>query len=383
LRSVLEPRRIGHRCDRSAARRRALAACVVAASLVTAPQIARADNDSAEPDPDEQTLDPGPLAATAAVLGGILVPGVGHAVGGDRDSALALLKIRGLGFLIAGIGGAWLGATGASRRAGAVPVAMVVTGGGLIILPWWADIYGAVGSGATGGIPRVDLPRLELDVSYAYVRDPQFAYSHFAAVEADIGVSSFRLRPLLWISTSTDNQRGRLEVAYRLRGPGAKRPSGDGSSFEVRLAGGYHLYPEESFSVITADVGVAGRYDMARVTPSLKSSFAELSIGLGLERIDYDVAGSSEDFSDMLVGGFAYGMYLGRIGEIAAFYEHRRDEYTGGLSPGRENGSGFLGHFGARGFVYVTRHVGVTAEYAAGAAHVAQIGLRVQLGGPL
>lgn len=349
-----------------------LVAFLVASLVALAPRVSSAQ--------DEHTADPGPLATTTAVFGGLLVPGAGHAVAGDWESGWALAKVRGLGLGVAGAGALWLAATGASRRAGGIPVAMMIAGSGLMIVPWWADIYGSAGGGRGTGIPRVDLPRAEIDAMYAHVRDPRFEFSHFAAFRADVGVASFRLRPLLWVSTDTGNQRGRLEVAYRLRGPGAARPSGDGSAFEVRGAAGYHLYPEESFWVATAEVAVAGRYDMARVSPSLKGSFAELSLGLALERIDYDVAGASDDYTDLLVGGFAYGMYLGRRGELAAFYEHRRDELTGGISPGRENGSGFLGHLGGRAFFYVTDRFGITAEYAAGAAHVAQIGLRVKLG---
>jgi len=344
---------------------------------ICGPAIALADG-SAE---TEARLEPGPLPATAALFGGVLAPGAGHAVGGDWESAKSLLKIRGLGLLIAGAGGAWLGATGASRRGGGLPIAMMVAGGGLMIIPWWADIYGSVGGGAAAGIPRVDLPRLELGVSYANVRDPQFEYEHFAVTRCDLGIGSFRVRPTLWVAVDSDNVLARIETAYRLRGPGAKRPSGDGSRFELRVAAAYHRYPEESFSVQSGEVSAAGRYDMARVSESLSSTYADMWLGLALERIDFDIAGASPDYSDLLLGGFAYGMYLGRRGEIEAFYEHRRDEYAGGLSPGRENGSGFLGNFGARGHLYVTRHLGLTAEYAAGAAHVAQVGLRGSFGG--
>lgn len=353
-----------------------MCALLVAVAIAICPRICSAED-------DEQTVDPGPLATTAAVLGGVIAPGVGHAVGGDWESAKSLAKLRGLGLALAGAGGLLLGATGASRRVGGLPVALLVSGSGLVLVPWWADIYGSAGGGRSIGIPRVDLPRAELELSYAHVNDPQFAYSHFAVFQGDVGLSSFRFRPSLWWSTNTDNQRGRLEVAYRMRGPGASRPSGDGSGFELRTAGGYQLYPEESYKVVTGELSAAGRYDMARLSPSLNSSFMEMSLGLGLERIGYDVPGASADWSDLLIGGFAYGMYLGRRGELSVYYEHRRDGYVGGISPGRKNGSGFLGHFGAGGYFYVTPSIGVTADYAAGAAHVARVGLRVQLGGPM
>jgi hypothetical protein len=225
------------------------------------------------------------------------------------------------------------------------------------------------------------LPRLELSAAWAHVRDPQFAYDHFAAVDAELGLGAFRVRPSAWMALGADNQRFRIEAAWRPWGPGGGAPSGDGTFVELGAATSYHRYGDDGFAAAGAELFAAARYDLARIGASLAGAYAGLALGLAGERIGYSVEGASADFNDMLLGRFAFGSYLGRSGEIELYYDHRRDGYAGGLSPWDRNGSGFLGSVGLHGFLYATDRIGIEADYGMGAAHVARVGLRMALGG--
>ena len=89
----------------------------------------------------------------------------------------------------------------------------------------------------------------------------------------------------------------------------------------------------------------------------------------------------------MLLARFGFGLYVGRRadrwGEVRIYYDHRHDDFAGGLKmPGL--GSGPLGHFGLDGRAFVSDRWGARAEVQAGAAWVAGLSLvyrygRVQL----
>src|SRR5688572_4946398 len=121
------------------------------------------------------------LAPAATVVPGVLAHGAGHWVMGERRTAKRLLLMEGIGLGLAGISGAILYATGASRHHAGPLVGGVVTGAGLFALSWAADLYGSVGGGCTCGAPRAEA-RLAVESGYGYVHDPQFAYRHFAVV---------------------------------------------------------------------------------------------------------------------------------------------------------------------------------------------------------
>jgi hypothetical protein len=85
----------------------------------------------------------------------------------------------------------------------------------------------------------------------------------------------------------------------------------------------------------------------------------------------------------MLLAAFGFGVYLGRRtdrwGEARIFYDHRHDDYAGGLKiPGL--GSGTLGHFGVDGRAFFTDHWGARAEVQAGAGWLAGISLVYRYG---
>ena len=352
---------------------------VALTGLLVLPRAAAAEDTAAAAERSVTIRRPA-LATAAAAVPGFFVPGVGHWVAGEPATGRRLLIAKGIGFGAFAAGGVALFATGATRRASAQIVAVMVGGSGLWFIPWLADIYGVASGGAPTGDPRTQLPRLEVDAGWAHVRDPQFAYDHFTFIDADLGLGAFRIRPSAWFAVGADNQRVRLDVARRVKGVGARPEPGDGDFFELASAVSYHRYGDDAFDVGGVEFAARGRLDMVRIGPSLAGSFAEAELGVGWERVDYSLDGASTDYNSQLLARFGYGLALGRRGEATIYYDHRRDGYAQGLSPSENNGSGFLGSFGVDGFYYITSNVGLSAGYAMGAAHVARLAMRVQLG---
>jgi hypothetical protein len=316
-------------------------------------------------------------AIGASIVPGVLAHGAGHFVLGDHETTRRLLIGEGVGLGVAAAGGIPLWLTGASRHYAAVPIAMIVSGVGVFALSWAADVYGA--SGAAGPRPPLAAAPVELEVGYGHVYDPRFDYRSFAVTAASIRFGRVRLAPISWIAVDDDNQRMRLEGSYAFwRGD-------DASRLEVTAAATHHRYHDDGFNVSTLEASVGGRLDMARVSDTTAGSFADLSLGIGSELTNYYVPGAGADLSEMLLGRFAYGVALGCAGspvrgEASIYYDHRRDTFTGGISPGTGPGSGFIGLFGVEGLVHLGARWGARARFEQGAARVLSLSLLTRFG---
>lgn len=317
-------------------------------------------------------------AVGASVVPGLLAHGAGHFVLGERRTATRLLVAEGVGLGVAAAGGIPLFLTGASRHDAAVPIAMVVSGVGVFALSWAADVYGA--SGAGGPRPPLAAAPVELELGYGYVGDPRFDYRSFAVTAASIELGRLRLAPVGWIALDDDNQRMRLEGRYAFwRGD-------DASRLEVTAAGTHHRYHDDGFNVSTLEASVGGRLDMTRVASSMAGSFADLSLGIGSELTSYYADGAGADVGEMLLARFAYGVALGCAGsplrgEASIYYDHRRDTFTGGISPGTGPGSGFVGLFGVEGVAHLGPRWGARVRLEQGAARVFSLSLLSRFGG--
>lgn len=322
-------------------------------------------------------MEPGVLPVLGALVPGVLVHGTGHRIGGDRRTANQLLRAEALALGIAAAGGVPLGLTGASRRLAMPAIPLIVGGGGMLFLNWFSDIYGAAGGPRLAGAPRLVLPALEGRLRYVYVYDPQFAYRSFV----NPGV---RLRRGPWhadvdaaLALDDDNQRVRVEGGRRFHGPLSESTGArDGSALGLDTALTMQRFGSDGFVSLLGEVVGRGRYDLARVAPSLSGAFAELWLGLGLELVLYD--GDTADATDWALGGFGFGVYLGEPGgthgEVRVFYDHFRGDLSGGLAvPG--GGNGYLGSLGVDGFVAWGPRWGVSFWAEAGSAYLAGAGL--------
>lgn len=336
---------------------------LVSAALVLCQRPALAD----EPAPSNRRR---AGAVAAAAVPGLIVHGSGHYVLGERRTAKRLLVLQGVGLGVAAIGGVPLLVSGASARLSLPTVPLAVAGISTFLLGWIADIYGSAGASRVAGTRDSWLPALELDAGYALVDDAQFDYRSFAVVGGRVRWRRLELRPRAWVATAADNQRLSTDLAYRWR-------ADDGSHLEVGAATSFHEHGEERFDVLGLEGFVAGRVELARIGPTLRGAFAGLLVGAGSERIAYDDL--PHDWNGNLLGRFGFGVYLGDSGEIEAYYDHRRDDYAGGLALAR--GGGFLGHFGLRGHIDVVRPWGLAWQLERGSANVARLAVRYRWGG--
>lgn len=338
-----------------------------------------APEDGAAPAPEDEAetappaLKTGTLATLGAVVPGFLVHGTGHRVAGDRRTANRLLLVQGIGLGAVIVAGVPLGLTGASRRLSLPAIPALVGGSGLFLLSWAADIYGAAGGPHVAGAPPLRLPGLETRAGYLYVHDPQFAYTHFADVGAGVRRGAWHAAGSAQLALDDDNQRVRAALAHRFRGPrAAGPPARDGSYLDLHAALVRHRFGTEGFSTTTVETFVGGRYDLARLSPSLTGAFAEMGFGLGLEIVDY--AASGVDATDLLLARFGFGMYLGMPagvhGEVRLAYDHRRDGLAGGLALPMGSG-GFLGCVDLDGAVMFGNDWGVAMQAQIGSAYLA------------
>ena len=333
-------------------------------------------------------MQPGWLPAAGALVPGVLVHGTGHFLGGDNDTAWKLLAIEGAGITAMAAGLVPIATLDASRKViGLVAFPITLVGAGLFVISGSADLYGSIAGGEALGSPETHAAWVEARAGAAWVHDPQFAYSGFAKVEVTARAHGLRLSAGSWVALDDDNQRSRLELAFRLLGPRAPpaKRSPDGTWLELQTAVTWHRYGSDGFEVIGKEVFLAGRYDMGRLADSLRGSFAELGLGWGLEYYGWQRAGLDigQDKEDLLLMRIGYGLYLGQPGELWGeamfFYDHRHDDFAAGTSVGFV-GDGVPGHFGLDGFFYLTPSWGLDLQLQAGSAWIVSLGARWRLG---
>jgi len=329
-------------------RRIVCAAFALVLAHVLALDPARAEDSAGTPEPD-----PGALSTLAAIVPGFVVSGTGTYVSGDKRAARGIVKVQLAGLGLAAAGGIPMLLTGASRRTTGFTMPLIVTGGGLFLTSWIADIYGA----STGGrdVRAFPAPKLVLTLGYAYVPDPQFDYDHFAVVSGDFRRGAWRGTPSAWIAVDDDVQRLRAEGAWRFR------ETRDGSYLEAETAATFHRHGDDDFEVYTGEISILARYDMAHLGLSLRGSFLEAGLGLGLETYTFE---DDVFVSDLPLARAAYGWYLSR-GEAQIYYDHRHDEVVGGLGIG-STFDGPYGHFGAQALYWLTDTWGVEAQFEVG-----------------
>jgi hypothetical protein len=327
------------------------------------------------------------LAIGAAVVPGFVAHGTGHYVLGDPRTGSRLLLAEGVGLGATAVGGVSLFLTGASRYLVAPLAALTIAGIGVFAISWFADIYGVAAGPEGTGVPLLLAPRLETELGYRYVYDPQFAYRSFFVSGFDLRLADFRLEPSAWTALDDANARFRLLSAWRIFGPRpAPAPRArDGSSLELQAAATHHRYDTDGFNTVTVELALDGRLDLERWAEPLRGSFADFGVGAALQAYDYDVPdlGLGSDVEQMLLARFGFGMYLGdpaeRGGEVLAYYDHRHDDFAAGLKM-TGLGSGIPGHFGAEARYYFSRDFGLLLDAQAGSAYVFGLSLLYRVG---
>jgi hypothetical protein len=227
------------------------------------------------------------------------------------------------------------------------------------------------------GEPLLSAPALEARLGTRYVHDPTIDYGTLLGPTLDLRWRRWRLSPAAWIATGGQNTRLDLEVGFRATGPRPGATSADGSYVEL-VAGARHHRFREDFDLTVLEVGAAGRFDLHRLAPSLAGSFAEWGLGLGWALTHFHTGARETDADGLLLARFGYGLYFGRApgrtGEVLAYYDHRHDDYAGGLKL-TGLGSGVAGHLGLEGTWYFQARWGVRVEGQVGSAYLAGLSL--------
>ena len=335
-------------------------------------------------------FEPGVWPTAAAIFPGVLFHGSGLWLAGDDRGAYNLARIQSVGLLTTTLSIMALFGSGASADTIEWIAYPGLVGASALIAPWFFDIYGASVGGREAGA-RAALPPVEARLGYAYIYDPVFAYSQFTHAQAEVRLEPLRLVPSAWFAVDDDNQRLRLEANFRLFGPrtGAREAQrearADGSFFDLESAVTYHNFGTEGFESVVLEASLAARYDMRRLTPALRGSFAELALGAGSQFMGYDEDSPiGEDISALLLMRSVFGVYLGpsgsRYGEAKLYYDHRHDGFIAGTGLGT-NIDGLMGHVGAEGFYYLSENWGAFADVQVGSAYMGTAGVKFRFGG--
>ncbi|SEM96299.1 hypothetical protein SAMN05444354_12711 [Stigmatella aurantiaca] len=322
------------------------------------------------------------LPAALSVVPGLVFHGLGTWVAGDTGSAKRLFALEGAGLGLLAVGGVPIALTGASRRTIAPLYAVALTGASLVSISAAANLYAAVSPAFPPGAPARALPPVEVELGYQHVYDPAFDYRHFLSLGATARRDAVRLEGALHLAPGEGNTRVRLGGAYRLLGaPEGARAGAEGTALDVEGGVVFHRFGPEGFAMGGAEAGLRGRYDMARLSPRLEGSFAEVGAGFAYQGYSYFGPVSEDALHEQLLFSFGYGVYLGRggpvRGEALLYYNHRKDDFAGGVKAA----VGVLGLFGLRGRLFWSERWGVSAEMQAGSAYVARVAAVYALGG--
>ena len=306
---------------------------------------------------------------------GFLARGIGSWYVNDTPTGKRLAKIAGIGFGLMIAGGVPTGVTGGNPYVLIPFVPMLVVGTGLFMQTWFADIANAAGVNQPGQ-PVARVP-WALEAGLVWTRDAYRDRVLFRGV-ARAATGRLELGATVYVDdTSPTYFGGDLSIGVRILGSEAHGAAiGDGSFLMVRGTARLRDDDADRVQVTTGELELAGRLDLWRVSRTLDGSFAELSTGGGLERA---VFSTEDEKGGLLLGRFAYGVYLGRRGEAQLFYDHRRDSFAGGIAAYRA--AGFVGSVGAMVDARITGRWAAHAEVEIGSAWVTSVGLRYQ-GGP-
>lgn len=306
---------------------------------------------------------------------GVLLHGSGSWAAGRKRAGERLLLAEGVGLGLVLVGGVTLAATGASRYVVGPTALVTIAGGGLFLLSFVADVYGATAPTGERAKALAWAPQLESELGWRYVHDPQFAYRNFMYQGFDLRSGLWRVSPSAWFALDDENARLRAETAYRLQGPRPDRLGpADGSHADVLTAVTHHAYDSDGFSSLTLEVAVDSRLDLQHFDSELRGSFVEGLAGVGLQRFSYEVQGLEDtDLESLLLARFGFGAYLpgpAAGGEVQVYYDHRKDDYAAALQL-IGGGGGVVGHFGAEGRVYLDDQWGLRLFGEVGSAWIA------------
>lgn len=310
------------------------------------------------------------LATALAVFPGAIVHGVGTWTVRENRAAKKLLYSQAIGLGIAGGAAAVIFTAGGSKYTIFPGVPLIVAGTGIFAQSWLTDIWAAA-----GGSRRIDrplaLPPWSIEVGTSWLHD---AYRDRTLIRGggQLWLGRVGLAAEALVDSEGDDTIGRANVTLRMLGaPATGTVIESGSRLFVRVGTRYREDDKDGTTEWAQEIELRGRLDLDRIDNLFRSSFAELGVGLGALRAEYDDV--PEDWSSVLLAHFGWGAYLGSRGEAMLYYEHTRDSLAGGMAVWRA--SGFVGSVGAVARVRVVGPWELRGEIEIGNAYVTTFGL--------
>ena len=314
------------------------------------------------------------LAIAATLVPGVVLRGTGSHLVGERRTARRLFWSAAIGLGAMAIGGIPVGVTGGHPYT--MPgVPLAIGGTGLFLSSWVADVVVATGARPFGS-PRAPAP-WSVEAGTTYLRD---AHRRRALVRGSgrLVLGRVELGAGGYADTGGDAVEGLVEARVRITGaPWSGADVTDGTRLWLRAGVRARDDDGDLVEVLTAEAEAALRVDLQRIDARLAGMFVEGSTGIGLARVAYPTGVADHD--SLMLARFAWGAYLERRGELAVFYDHRRDLLAGGIAAWRA--AGFVGHVGATADVRITGPWAVTGALEFGNAWVGTLAVRFQ-GGP-
>ncbi|MCG8554123.1 MAG: hypothetical protein MJD61_02365 [Proteobacteria bacterium] len=310
------------------------------------------------------------LAGGALFVPGLALHGAGSYSLGDRDTALRLLALEGIGLAAGATGllGIWL--TGASPKTVAPLAWLAIDGTGTFLLSWLADVYHVLRPEVTGR-PAIRLAWLEAGVGLGHVRDLVLSHRGFASLEVTLRVGRLRFGLQALGALNVASRGVRSEVGYRFVGATPRTSQLQVSFVDLAAGARYHRYTEDGFDQLTLDLEFTWRLDMTDLAQPLQGSFTELSWGLGWASYGGHHA-IRRDNTQLLLARIGYGVWLGcyqaRWLELMLYYDHRRDGLVGGQHLPRGGGGAAFGLVGLRATTWLDANWGAQVDLVRGSA---------------
>jgi len=337
-------------------------ACVAILALTS--RVARAD------DRDDVSTAGRVAAIAAAIVPGAVVHGAGSFVVGKRRTAKRLLAMEGVGLAAFALGAAFVQGTRGNPYTIEPGVPLAIAGAGLFLPSWLDDIWVAAGGTRDRGAALATPPwTLELGMTSQH---DAYRERGLVRVAGTLELGRVGFGAAADVDAEGKSRVGELEARYLIAGDASHVAIHDGSRLSARIAARYLRDDDDRLSIATAEAELIGRLELAHLDAELRGTFVEVTTGIGVDRVVY--ANGARDIDSLLLGRFAWGLYLGTRGEATIFYDHRRDGLAGGFAAWR--GSGFIGSFGANAQVRVAGPWAVRGELQIGDAVLTTLALR-------
>lgn len=332
------------------------------------------ESDAEAPEP---TAEPRPhvsrarraLAITAAIVPGVALRGLGSWLVGEKRAARRLALAAAAGFVVAGGAGGLVGvANGSPHTVPVIPI--VIAGAGALLTSWAEDIWIAAGGSAVDARPLA-LPRYSLELGEVWQHDA-YRQRLLQRGAGAVNVGRFGAGVAGMIDTGGDAWLVFADLRARIYGDDAACTD----CFTVRTGGRLQRDRDDLVTQLVGEIELIGRLGIGRFDPAFRSTFVELSTGVGLNRVTY--ASMVNEVTGLLLGRFVWGAYIPG-GEVSVFYDHRRDGLAGGIDASRA--SGFMGSFGASADVRIDGPWALRGEFQIGNAYLSTLALAYR-GGP-